>query len=76
MKDRKDEPKPNEVVTSLVVFMESYNKTIPDGFPHVSAKMLKQFRSLYPMLFRHGEGWSIDKHRKRLMDWLPSTGRV
>ena len=64
--------KQNEVKTSLVAFMESYNKSIPEGFPRPSVKLLKTFQELHPMLFKHGDEWSIDKHRKRLMDWLVS----
>lgn len=66
------ELKLNEVKTSLADFMESYNKSIPAGFPRPSVKLLKTFQALHPMLFKHGDEWSIDKHRKRLMDWLVS----
>ena len=62
----------NKVVTSAAVFMESYNKSVPFGFPTVSMKALKEFQSLHPTLFKHGNEWSIDRHRKRLMDWLIS----
>ena len=62
----------NKVVTSAAVFMESYNKSIPLGFPNVSIKAMKEFQSVHPMLFKHGSEWSIDRHRKRLMDWLLS----
>jgi hypothetical protein len=72
MKKKSDELKLNQTVTPLLVFMESYNKGIPGGFPHASVKTLKQFQALHPVLFKHGDEWSIDRHRKRLMDWLPS----
>lgn len=62
----------NRTVTPLLIFMESYNKSLPLNFPRASAKMLKQFQILHPMLFKNGDEWSIDKHRKKLMDWLPS----
>ena len=67
-----DALKVNEAKTSLADFMESYNKSIPGGFPRPSPKLLKTFQELHPMLFKHGDEWSIDKHRKRLMDWLVS----
>lgn len=56
--------------------MESYNKSIPVSFPHASLKTLKKFQVTHPILFKHGDEWSIDKHRKRLMDWLPSYSEI
>ncbi len=61
----------NEAETTLSVFMESYNKSAPGSFPRASVKSLKQFQETYPTLFKNDE-WSIDKHRKRFMDWLSS----
>lgn len=66
------EPELNQTGTSLLIFMESYNRAIPADFPHASVKALKEFQTRYPALFRHGDEWSINRHRKRLMDWLPS----
>ncbi len=73
MKQKNDPLKLNQLETSLPIFMASYNQSVPAGFPHASAKALKQFQELHPMLFKHSHEWSIDKHRKRLMDWLPSA---
>ena len=56
----------------LSIFLESYNQSIPVSFPRASVKTLKQFQVVHPVLFKHGEEWSIDRHRKRLMDWLAS----
>ena len=69
---KKDELNPNLIETSLPMFMEVYNRNIPAGFPRPSVKILKVFQSLHPMLFKNEGKWSIEKHRKRLMDWLPS----
>ncbi len=76
----------NQARTSLPVFMESYNKSIPVNFPHVSIEILKQFQALHPSLFsarggsafggKNDDKWSIDRHRKRVMDWLPSQSPV
>lgn len=76
MRDKNDPLKLNQIVVSLADFMESYNKSVPINFPRVSVKTLKHFQTLYPILFKHTGGWSIDKHRKKLMDWLTSTTRV
>ncbi len=59
----------NEALTSLSSFAETYNKTLPLGFPHASNKALEKFRALYPLLFKDDNSWSINKHRKRFMDW-------
>ncbi|MDO8523491.1 MAG: hypothetical protein Q7S12_04425, partial [bacterium] len=66
----------NQNVTTLAVFVESYNKSVPEGFPKASAKSLRKFQAAYPTLFKNGDDWSIDKHRKKLMDWLISNANV
>ena len=60
----------NQEITPLAEFMESYNKSAPASFPRASAEMLKEFQDAYPSLFKSGDAWSIDKHRKRFMDWV------
>lgn len=59
----------NEAFTPISIFAESYNKTLPSGFPRASEKILREFQTAYPLLFKHSGGWSINKHRKRFMDW-------
>ncbi len=76
VKEKNNELKLNEIKTSLLTFMESYNKSIPVSFPHASVKILKQFQTLHPILFRQSGEWSIDRHRKRVMDWLPSYSGI
>ena len=66
----------NQVGTTMSVFMETYNKSIPASFPAVSVPVLKKFQTLHPTLFKNGDEWSIDKHRKKLMDWLPLSNKV
>jgi len=61
----------NRLSTPLASFMESYNKSAPGSFPRASVDSLKQFQETYPTLFKNGE-WSIDKHRKKFMDWFSS----
>ena len=76
MKDKNNPLELNQIKTPLLAFMESYNKSIPVSFPRVSVKTLKRFQALHPVLFKHSNEWSIDKHRKRLMDWLPSYSKT
>ena len=59
----------NEARTSLVSFAESYNRMLAPGFPHASSQALQKFQTAYPLLFKDANSWSIDKHRKRFMDW-------
>lgn len=72
MKRRDVQRELNEAVTSLSHFAEVYNKTLPLGFPHASNRALQKFQTLYPLLFKGDNSWSIDKHRKRFMDWHAS----
>lgn len=76
MRRQDDALKLNQIGTSLVVFLESYNRSIPASFPQASVMVLKQFQAMYPVLFKHGDEWSIDRHRKRLMDWLSSHQHI
>lgn len=62
----------NQETTSLVSFMESYNESTPRSFPQASVETLKQFQETNPSLFQNKNEWSIDKHRKRFMDWRSS----
>lgn len=62
----------NQLNTSLVVFMGSYNVTIPKNFPQATIPALERFKEIHPTLFKGPDTWSMDKHRKRFMDWMPS----
>jgi hypothetical protein len=66
----------NQLGTSLAIFMASYNKGVPSGFPAASVKTLKQFQEIYPSLFKKADEWCIDRHRKRFMDWSFSNSKV
>jgi len=59
------------VLISVSEFLESYNKHMPAGWPKATATLLQKFRSEHTALFTHGDLWSLDQHRKKLMDWLP-----
>ena len=74
MRNKKDreQSERNEAQTTLLLFLESYNKNIPAGFPRASVAALKKFQDAHPMLFKQADTWSVTKHRKRLMDWLSS----
>lgn len=59
------------VLIPVAEFLESYNKNMPAGWPLATAALLQKFRDAHTALFTHGDLWSLDQHRKKLMDWLP-----
>ncbi len=69
----KEQHELNEVPVTLAVFLESYNKNIPADFPRASVVTLRKFQDAHPMLFKRGDMWSVDHHRKKLIDWLSSN---
>jgi len=62
----------NQKMISASEFLTSYNKSIPAAFPQASVADLKEFATVNGRLFSTPGEWSLEKHRKRLMDWLPS----
>lgn len=54
------------------VFVQYYNKNVPEAFPRASLHTLIKFQETHPGLFEKNNEWTIDKHRKKLMDWLAS----
>lgn len=57
---------------TLPEFLASYNADLPSSFPRASLPSLKVFRERYPALFKDDGVWSLDQHRKKVMDWLPA----
>ena len=57
-------------------FMKSYNEGLPLQFPRVSLALLREFRKAHATLFKDSGSWSLDQHRKKVMDWLTSRNRV
>ena len=62
----------SEKVLSRKEFITSYNEGLPDGYAAANTGVLKAFSAAHPHLFKHGDAWSLDQHRKRVMDWLPT----
>ncbi|MFA6585423.1 MAG: hypothetical protein WCS97_03195 [Candidatus Paceibacterota bacterium] len=71
MKKYGEELKVSEVRMPLADFLKSYNKGLPESFPRSSTILLKQYKDLHPLFFKHGDLWSLDEHRKKVMDWIP-----
>lgn len=73
MRESKDhEPNLNLTGISVSTFIQYYNNNIPETFPQASLDTLEKFRASYPGLFKESGQWIVDKHRKKLMDWLAS----
>ena len=58
---------------TLGVFLESFNKNMPESFPKATAPLLKKFKDSHESLFKDSNSWSLDVHRKKLIDWVPGN---
>lgn len=70
MKPSSKQPHPSEERISSAEFLKSYNKNMPEGFLRASETTLQEFKDEHPSFFKHGNLWSLDEHRKRLIDWF------
>ena len=66
----------SEKKLSLPEFLAAYNKDLPSQFPRASASLLKIFSERHPEFFKRDSNWSLDQHRKKVMDWLPGHIRA
>ena len=76
MAKRPPELKISEMQISQADFLKSYNENMPPTFPRASTALLNKFRGEHLGLFKHGDMWSLDLHRKKLIEWLPRNGGV
>jgi hypothetical protein len=70
------ELKVSEMQITQAEFLKSYNQNMPSSFPRATNTLLTKFREQHASLFKHGESWSLDLHRKKLIEWLPRNGGV
>jgi hypothetical protein len=54
-------------------FLESYNRNMPEGYPHITLEIMKRFKEQNATLFKKGDVWTLDLHRKRMIQWLPQN---
>jgi len=66
----------SEKSLSFSQFLKSYNEDLPAGFPQASLPLLREFKKEHITLFKGENVWSLDQHRKKVMDWLVSRTRV
>jgi hypothetical protein len=64
---------PNDTPMTDVEFLESFNKNMPQGYPRVTLAILKRFKENHLSMFKANGLWSLDQHRKRMIDWLPQN---
>ncbi len=62
----------SEEKRSVADFLKEYNGNLPDAFPRASLARLNEFKEAHASLFLKSEEWSLDQHRKKVMDWLSS----
>ncbi len=74
MKRPREDQRISQLQIPISEFLESYNKNMPASFPRATTALLKKFKDDHSLLFKHGDLWSLDQHRKKLMDWLPRNG--
>lgn len=60
----------SEKSRSLNDFLKLYNENLPITFPRASITLLEDFRDAHTSLFKSSGVWSLDLHRKKVMDWL------
>lgn len=72
MKSRDLDRERSEKKLSLPEFLQAYNENLPLQFPRASLPYLREFKKTYTGLFASEEAWSLDQHRKKVMDWLPA----
>ena len=70
MKARDLDKERSEELHTLAEFCKLYNENLPLPFPRASAALLAEFRSTHPGFFKSDGVWSLDLHRKKVMDWL------
>ncbi len=64
---------PNEIPLTSREFLESFNANMPAGYPHVTPEILERFKYAHPNLFKKANIWTLDLHRKRMIEWLPQN---
>lgn len=64
---------PMDAPMSEEEFIDSFNKNMPEGYPRVTVEILKRFKEAHLSMFKGKGAWSLDQHRKRMIDWLPQN---
>ena len=73
MLGKEKDPKLHEVLIPLAEFLKSFNQNMPSHFPQVSEAQLLEFKKDHGSFFKNGNLWSLEQHRKKVIDWLPQN---
>ena len=60
----------SEKTRSLGDFLRLYNENLPLAFTRASTTLLNEFKSTHADSFKADDMWSLNIHRKKVMDWL------
>ena len=63
----------HEMTLTAAEFLESFNRNMPKGYPLVNLSILEKFKLAHANLFKDKNTWSLDQHRKRMIEWLPQN---
>jgi hypothetical protein len=66
----------SEKQRSLADFASRYNENLPQTFPRVTPALLREFKNTHAECFKTGDHWSLELHRKRVMDWMTAQNAV
>jgi hypothetical protein len=61
---------------SIAEFLDFYNSNLPVDYPRASMSLLKKFQETHAQLFKNGDRWSLDLHRKKVFEWLPRNSKI
>lgn len=70
MKTPNPEKERSEKALTIEEFLVAYNTDLPETFPPASLQLLEEFKETCPSFFKHKEYWTLDQHRKKVIDWL------
>ena len=56
---------------TIAEFMKSYNSNLPERFSKMTVELLQKFKATHMSFFKNGDLWSLEQHRKRILDWMP-----
>lgn len=60
----------SEQTHTQAIFMELYNENLPVSFPRATPELLTEYKSSHSEFFKTSDRWSLNIHRKKIMDWL------
>lgn len=66
----------SEEMHSLPEFLKLYNQDLPHGFTRASSALLEEYKNTHGGFSKAAANWSLDQHRKKVMDWLRSKQAI